>query len=126
MNVLVAADAALRRRLEPDLSHLGVRTGRPVAIHAAHNTVTPEQRKRRRPVVERLQFAPGAHFMTGFADALPRLQLRFRRLGKLAVVRILVASFAGPVREMVFAIGAMRRFFFAVTVQTGDGPMRPL
>src|SRR5690348_4386516 len=116
----MAADAALRRRFEPNLSQLGICTGRPMAIDTADYAMAAEQCERRRPVIERLHLAPGAHFMARFTHALRRLQPRLQCRRKLAVVRILVAAFASAVREMIFAVGALWRSFLAMAIQTGD------
>src|SRR5581483_5372149 len=107
MNVFVASHTPLRRRLETNLPLLHIRTRRPVTIQAAQHAVAPQQRECRGPMVERLQLAPRAHFVARFADALAGVQPRLRRGRKLPVVRILMAAFAIPVREMISPVRAM-------------------
>ncbi len=60
VDVLVAPDAFLGRRLKPDLADLYSRDGRrgPVAIDAIQNAVPAQQGERRGPVIKGLQFAP--------------------------------------------------------------------
>ena len=75
MDVLMTPDAFFRRRLKRNLPEFGfaIRGLRAVAIHAVQHPVPAQQRERGGAVIEGLQLAPRAHFMTAFAHALPLL-----------------------------------------------------
>lgn len=76
MDVLVTPDAFFRRRLKRNLPEFRftVRGYRAVAIHAVQHAMAAQQHERGGGVIEGLQLAPRAHFMTALADALPLLQ----------------------------------------------------
>ena len=62
--------------------------------------------------------------MARFADTLPLLQSHCHQIGKLSLVRVLVAGFAGAIGEMIFPVGARRRIFLSVAILAGDGRVR--
>lgn len=126
MDVLVAADAFLRRRLERNLPQARFGIHRPVTIHATQHAVRTVERERGHAVVEYFELVPRPQPVTGLADILPRLQTRFQDLRELPVVRVLMAPCAGHVGEMILPVGAVRGRFFAVTILARHRRMRSL
>ena len=62
--------------------------------------------------------------MARFADALRLFQSRRHQFGKLSLVGVLVAGFAGAIGEVVFTVCAHRRIFFPMAILAGDGRVR--
>ena len=102
VDIFVALFALLRCLLEVHVGHLGLEVRRLVAVDASDRAVSAHQREGRGAVIEAIQFAPGLGVVAGLASGGLAVGGDFdHAIVELAVVRILVAAFAGEILEVI-------------------------
>ena len=102
VDILVALLALLRSFLEVHIGHLGLEVRRLVAVNASDRAVSSHQWEGRGAVIEAVQFAPGLGVVAGLAPGGLAIGRDFdHAVVELAVVRILVAGFAGQILEVI-------------------------
>jgi len=122
MNVGMAFLAFRRGLREVHVDELCFQVRRPVAVDASHGPMGAEQRELGPVVIEACEVFPALGGMAGLAAGRSVVAAeRFHAPGELAAVRILVASGAGQILEVIDRGGFVAARFASGLSLRGDG-----
>ena len=129
VDIFVAVFALGGSGREVRLDQLGLHIGRLMAVDAGRGPVRPQQRERSLGMVKARELIPFLRGMAGLAASRDAIHESFpHALGKLAIVRILVAGFARQILPMVEhrRLGrSFRMLRLLMTVRADHGNVAP-